>query len=533
MEDRACTTEETKGGTGAVTSSIQSGDTQRKEPRRGPPAGCRVNKVVLMLDESKLTVVELLGKGEHLRIGDVSFAHLGPDGKVPDDELASILPFRHRHPQFLIILQGGTYRSQAEFLPHTRPNIARIALSKRLECEADEFLDLRRMGGTGSRGQYQDSWQAWVVKSQPIEQLLQQLDARRLRVMATITDEALFQEMARVQCARAEHDGDVVFVGVRSHELNLAYVSNGQVLFARRKALSENTQNNRIIASEVQRTTVFFHRKFPERRVTRAILQTEGVADEKGLASEIETSCRMTAVGGAQTGALGRDMPEKLSATQASSIEWLLEVDWKRLRKELTIEPPSRRLQRTAKQVTATIGLLVVLLSGMATAYLLSLDGVIERMRELVASSQSNYEAAQKTISTWQRTRETKRALISRLEQFRKIAGDEVDLGEMLADLANVIPDDILLEGFEISHEPASEGVPSGWKGKISLRCDVDYLHAEEPIERARTAIRTLPFLRSARTRLVIPPDSYPWSGSDQQSPSSCRFQIEFRGVGR
>ncbi|MEZ6197888.1 MAG: hypothetical protein R3F20_19530 [Planctomycetota bacterium] len=432
----------------------------------------------------------------------------------------------------IVVLREPLYRAQVEFIPHTTKRLALRALAT-LTPTGENEVALREKLATSTTGTSRSqAWHIATVNCGAVDDLVSVLGRRRVRIRKILLDQDLARRSAVALCKSGDRMSDTIVVSVTPKFLDFTCVTAGIPVFARRLAITPSPDLGRRIASELERTSVFFHRRFPEANVTQGLVEVHGAADGAAIVADILASTRLDTVELAPSPDLDVAPEAIVDPADLAPLRWTAALGRSRPANLRGVVTPSIRRARTRRILTPLLGLSLVVFSGLAAFYHAALETRLIDQRELVRSLEAESESAATLVSSWESARRKEEELVARVRGLDALLAQELDVATAVSSVVRLVPDDVRVELVDLAvdvGDPSEERLTEpGWLGTIVFDTGRDYFESADAIERTAKSLESADFLRGADTRISVLPDSLPWSAPDAQGPRGCRFSLRF-----
>ncbi len=434
----------------------------------------------------------------------------------------------------VLVLREPTYRTQIEFLPQTGRRHAIKALSRLAQSSGSEFPVIEKLAATTLRGSPAQAWHLSIVRSDVVDEIAAELDKQKIKIRKIIVDEEITRASALHFCQSGKEKPDTVFVSVSDQSFDLIFVLKGLVAFSRRMAISQGSEIGKRVASELRRTSVFFHRKFPEAQLSRALvhIQSEEIADS--VAEEIRLANQIDSVELVQTKAIRCFDSVEATSSDLSTLQALEELRSSEIKSLEGVDTPARRQARSRRRFAPSVALASVIICGLSFFYLLTLDADLSSQKFLASSRKTEVAMAKDVVDSWNEIKQKEARVIQKAGQMNDILKDSFPVAHALIGIARNVPKGVHVDSVEFFQPPPGldepEEIASGWSGRIVFVTNQNYFNSKPLIDQTTNAFRSARFLEGFQQQVNVLPDSLPWKKQENKKQESCRFSISFKG---
>ena len=435
----------------------------------------------------------------------------------------------------VVILREPLYRTQVEFLPQTARRHALKALTTLARPADHEFPVIERLAATTIAGAPAEAWMVSAVRSHAVDDLIAALESRRVRIRKIVIDQELAAASSAFLDATRREDRNSVVVSVTEHHLDFTCLTSGRIALTRRMAISDGLDIGKRVASELQRSAVFFHRKFPAAQLDQALVVIHTACDAESVVAEIRAANRIAAVDLVTPRAIGLSEQAAADSADLASLRWVGSLRDSGLARLAGVVTPAAREARSRRRFAPLMTLAVVVFSAISFLYLSAIDANLEEHRELAGSRSRAERAARSALAAWNEARGRQEELVGRARALDRLLDSEFDVVGALESISALVPEDVSVESIEFSlgtGRGTVGGAADAWIGRVVFRTGRDYFEAADAIERTRRSLATADFLRGAEAGVEILPDSLPWRNPNEEVVEGCRFSLDFRTEG-
>ncbi|MCA9322723.1 MAG: hypothetical protein KDB53_18420, partial [Planctomycetes bacterium] len=223
-----------------------------------------------------------------LDFGDLSTGSELPAVALMQSAIERLVANLPRHEGKAVLVLGGRFvRHSIETVPKTSKRVTQLALRRLFRVQPHEQISWQTLATSMNRGEPAITHQVFATDRALVLGILSSLQQANIAVTRTLPETAL-DAVCAVNYERFTTEGGAILIAMLTeNRLCQTFVDQGRVLFVRRSAIHMDDRVDQRVAGEIQRTSVFFHRRFREYSVDRIQLMVTGTVDGPRFATAI------------------------------------------------------------------------------------------------------------------------------------------------------------------------------------------------------------------------------------------------------
>ncbi|MFT7619619.1 MAG: hypothetical protein ACI97A_003275, partial [Planctomycetota bacterium] len=343
----------------------------------------------------------------------------------------------------IVIIGDHLQRSQIEFIPGSSKRNSTRALSNLAKPEPGEFPIFQKLAPTKMRGAPANGWSIAMVKSEIVDEITAELERHRVKIRKVVINHDLVRTAAQYFCQQSKQLTDTVFVSVGKTVLDLTYVVKGEIAFSRTMAISLDSDAAKRVASEMRRTSVFFHRNYPEAKLSRALVHNQECELEQHVVDEIEQANQIESIELVSLTPLPIMSGLQVNPADHLLLMWLNEIGRSGFMKLEHVDTPNAKRMRSNRRFGPSLAIVLTIICGLSFFYLLILEGDLESHRELHAKYVEPLAKARQTLNVWATVEQERHSVVHRANEINSILNAEIDLSAAMQEIARLTPSSV------------------------------------------------------------------------------------------